>query len=162
MKKLVIVMAAAVVVAVGYWLLSPLFLDVVVQEGLPTGSGYDLPADAQAPEPVLLATGTFMDGDTSHHGSGKVSIIRIGRQEYVRFEEDFAVTNGPDLFVYLGKDGKIDKALSLGELKGNKGSQNYAIPVDASILDTNQIIIWCRAFDVNFAVATLEKVAALD
>lgn len=158
MKKALIVVLVVIAGVVGYWLISPLFVDVVVQEGLPTGTGYDLPAGAPVAEPILLATGTFTDADGSHHGSGTVNVIRVGRQEYLRFEDNFSVTNGPDLFVYLGKEREVHPALQLGELKGNQGSQNYVIPIDASILDTNQVIIWCKAFNVNFSIADLKLV----
>ncbi len=154
-KKIIIGIIAIVAFGVAYWLISPLFIDKVVSEGLPTSTGYDLPADAVTPEPITLATGTFTGVDSVHQGSGTVKVIRVGRQNYLRFEDDFSVTNGPDLFVYLGKEGEVHPALRLGELKGSKGSQNYVIPIDASILDTNQVIIWCRAFNVNFSIANL-------
>lgn len=155
MKKLAITLVIIIGLIVAYWLGSPLFFDKHVYEDLPTSTGYDSPPGTPVPEPVVLARGTFAGTDAVHQGSGAVTVIRVGRQNYLRFEEDFRVTNGPDLFVYLGKEGKVDPLLSLGELKGNIGSQNYVLPVDASILDTNEVVIWCRAFDVNFAIAKL-------
>jgi hypothetical protein len=71
---------------------------------------------------------------------------------------DFAVANGPDLRVYLvpgdGKD--TGDHIDLGGLKGNKGNQQYDLPKDADIGRHRTVVIWCRAFSVAFARATLQ------
>ena len=73
----------------------------------------------------------------------------------VRFEDDFEVTNGPDLFVYLGKDGTYDKGAVLGRLKGSMGGQNYIIPSSIIATAYNEVWVWCRAFGVKFGSAQL-------
>ena len=62
--------------------------------------------------------------------------------------ENFDVTNGPDLFVHLWKHGspseKSDKEegyISLGRLKGNKGNQNYIIPIDLDVSEYHSVVI---------------------
>ena len=57
-------------------------------------------ANAQV-QPVVLATGTFQGADSVHRGEGKALLVRLADgQRFLRFEQ-FRVTNGPDLYVYL-------------------------------------------------------------
>ena len=73
--------------------------------------------------------------------------------------EDLDTDNGPDLKVVLstGPDGYVggDGAVSLGTLKGNKGSQNYEIPADVDLSALRSVVIWCKRFNVDFGVAAL-------
>ena len=86
-------------------------------------------------------------------GPGGSLILRLER---------LSTSNGPDLRVYLShvpasgdlhayRTGFID----LGALKGNRGSQNYAIPVGTNLPSFKSAVIWCRRFAVGFAVAPL-------
>ena len=73
----------------------------------------------------------------------------------VRFE-NFAVTNGPDLNVYLSKGqnpglGYVD----LGDLKGSQGDQNYGLPADIRPDEYRFILVWCVSFSVLFGYASL-------
>jgi Electron transfer DM13 len=43
----------------------------------------------------------------------------------------------------------------LGALKGNVGSQNYAIPADVDLAQLTSVSIWCDRFDVSFGAAAL-------
>ena len=74
------------------------------------------------------------------------------RQE---IEDNFNVANGPDLYVGLGKDGEYKKGTEIARLKGNIGSQNYEVSADINLEDYNEVWIWCRAFSVGFAKASL-------
>src|SRR5258707_5735737 len=40
-------------------------------------------------------------------------------------------------------------------MKGNKGDQNYDIPVDADLNKYKNVTIWCARFGVNFGLAAL-------
>ena len=123
----------------------------------------DLPAaTATGSHSAVLATGAFRGLD--HDASGSASLVRVDGTLYVRFEKDFRVLNGPDLLVYLSKHDAASDAsrfatgfVSLGELKGNRGSQNYAIPAKVDPGDYRSVVVWCRRFNVGFAVAPLEQ-----
>jgi len=160
--KVVLVTLATVGVGVGWWLGSPLFLDRTVDEAIPvipttTNAGPPLPV-AEQPEttepatPVLIASGTFAGADDFHQGSGEASVIRLADGSLVLTLADFEVTNGPDLRVTIfdGSD-----YLDLGALKGNIGNQNYVIPPGTDLAAFESVVIWCRAFDMPFAVAPL-------
>ncbi|MFI1510709.1 DM13 domain-containing protein, partial [Streptomyces sp. NPDC020597] len=83
--------------------------------------------------------------------------------------ENLDTSNGPDLHVWL-TDAPVKKGVagwrvfddgmhvSLGKLKGNKGSQNYALPRDVDPSSYNSVSIWCDRFDVSFGAAELARV----
>ncbi len=47
--------------------------------------------------------------------------------------------------------------LDLGELKGNKGSQNYVLPGSANLDEYRSVSVWCDRFNVSFGAATLVR-----
>lgn len=103
--------------------------------------------------PVILKTGSFTGFDRIHNGSGTAQLIRVGDKKYIRFEQDFKVNNGPDLYVGLGKNGVYIKGSELGVLKGTEGSQNYELPDG---VDPHEVWVWCKAFAVPFTKAVLQ------
>jgi hypothetical protein len=105
---------------------------------------------------VALAAGDFHVADEGS-ASGRATLIAKAAGGRVVTLTNFAVNNGPDLRVYLvpgdGKD--TGHHVDLGGLKGNRGNQQYEVPgkVDAGRYKT--VVIWCRAFSVAFARATM-------
>ena len=153
MKKIALWIGIMLIASAAYWLASPIFLDKEVQEAV-----VDIGEAASAQdEQTIVAEGSFVDADVFHKGEGLVRLINAGGKNFIRFEDDFKVTNGPDLFVYFGKDGSYVKAARVGALKGNIGSQNYEIPEGIDPDKYNEVWIWCRAFSVPFARAALSK-----
>lgn len=151
-KKILISAGIVIVVGVGYWLISPLFIDVEVSEKLEDIA--TSPMAMPVAEMQVVGSGAF-EGLAGHNAEGTAKLIRAGDKYYIRFEDDFKVTNGPDLFVYLGKDGQYDGNARLAHLKGNIGSQNYEIPDTIAVDDYNEVWVWCRAFSVAFGKAVL-------
>jgi Electron transfer DM13 len=110
--------------------------------------------DQQTQSPL---SGQFMGvGDGIHEAEGFAREISLedGRQ-FVRFE-NFKVTNGPDLFVYLATDKSASDFVDLGKLKANNGNQNYQIPPGTDLSKYNTVVIWCKAFSVLFGSAELK------
>jgi len=100
----------------------------------------------------ILKTGKF-EGLVGHHAEGTAKIIQAGDQKYLRFE-NFEVTNGPDLRVYITPDGDIKNGIHLDKLKGSRGSQNYILEsIDTDTFDT--VVIYCQPFGVYFGRANL-------
>ena len=114
------------------------------------------PPSATAP-PLLERTGEFQGTDDFHFGRGTARLIETAPGEFVVRLEDFAVRNGPDLFVYLSPDrrGYDDTAVELGRLKADRGNQNYRVPAGVDIDEVASVIIWCRQFSQLFATAPL-------
>ena len=73
--------------------------------------------------------------------------------------QDFEVRNGPDLYVYLSPsaDGYADGVIELGRLKADRGNQNYDVPAGLDPASVASVVIWCKQFSVQFAVAAFES-----
>jgi len=153
---------AVPVLVIGYWLGSPLFLNKTVNEAAPPLTAPVATGATGATEAVVSPappshTGSFSDGDDRHHAKGTVQTYASEGTLYLRFEE-FQVTNGPDLYVYLVEPGqKTGTGIEVGELKGNIGNQNYVVPAGVDLQRHRQVIIWCKAFDENFGIAELTR-----
>jgi hypothetical protein len=177
--------AAIPVLALAWWLGSPLFIDNEVNEEFPMSSGALIPDDMTAEEveaemvkaadepntiaedempetgPTALATGEFEDFDSLHRGSGTATIYRLEDGSQVLRLEGFEVTNGPDLHVLLVPEpdpsGRDDVVgyVDLGKIKGNIGDQNYDILPEIDIASYGSVVIYCEPFHVIFSVATI-------
>ena len=101
---------------------------------------------------IYSKQGSFV-GLKGNNAKGKAIIISAGKVAFLRFQ-DFEVTNGPDLHVYMTSDGNISTGMDLGKLKGSIGDQNYALNgVDLKNYDT--VVIYCQPFHIYFAQAKL-------
>lgn len=149
MKKILIVIVVIIVAWLGYWVGYPLFFDKRVSED------FNITAESEGVQPVLVLRGAFKGFDRIHTGSGNVSVIQVGDKHIIRFEENFDVANGPALVVGFGKDGEYVKGSDIAPLKGNIGSQNYELPPGVDLSQYNEVWIWCKAFSVGFAKAKL-------
>ena len=78
--------------------------------------------------------------------------------------EDLSVTNGPDLHVLLMEDpGGSDKDagyIDLGNLKGNRGNQNYPLPEGTDASKYHSVMINCQPLHVIFSCAELTSLVA--
>ena len=131
LKRTGIAVGAVVLViagAVGWWLLSPLFISETVNEDFPFSANAQVPESMtpqqvemvmegmsmveqpveeampamEAPSgPTAVKTGNFRDADSFHKGSGTATVYMVGEDQHVLRLEDFQVTNGPDLRVLL-------------------------------------------------------------
>jgi hypothetical protein len=110
--------------------------------------------------PTILSTSPFRS--LGHTTSGQaVALELVDGRRFLRLEE-LRTSNGPDLFVYLStaaadgpRDTFDDDFISLGRLRANRGSQNYAIPADVSLDRYRSVVIWCRRFTDAFGAAAL-------
>jgi hypothetical protein len=80
-------------------------------------------------------SGSFSGADEFHFGRGTARLIETAPGGYTIRLEDFAVRNGPDLFVYLSPsaEGYADGAIELGSLKADRGNQNYDVPAATDV-----------------------------
>jgi Electron transfer DM13 len=171
---------------VTWYLASPLFISTSVVEAAPPTA--TAPAAAVTPRSIAPATkvpstnaagaapsgplhattppptrrperkGTFVGADEFHFGSGTARLIAGTDGGWTLRFEDFAVRNGPDLYVYLSPRPKryADGALELGRLKADTGAFNYRLPAGVDPADYRSVVIWCKQFAVQFAYATLD------
>jgi electron transfer DM13 len=121
------------------------------------------PANASSPiRTAAVAQGPFRS--LEHKTTGTASVVRLADGSHILRFEDLDTSNGPDLRVYLSKVeasnnwrayGGSGTYLELGELKGNRGDQNYKIPTGTDLAQFRSAVIWCVRFRVGFGVAPL-------
>ncbi len=162
----------ALVGPLGWYLGSPLLLTTSIDEAPPVAAGDPSPtpplASAEpttepstaAPSttaPTIERTGSFTGADEFHFGEGTARLIETAPGQYTLRLEDFAVRNGPDLYVYLSPDasGYAEGAIELARLKADRGNQNYDIPGGTDLASVESVVIWCKQFAVLFATAEL-------
>ena len=118
---------------------------------------------AAANEVQAVGMGSFKDADAFHRGSGTATIYRTPDGAEVLRLENLDVTNGPALHVVLSthpdpersEQVKQEGYVDLGDLKGNRGNQNYPIPAGVDTSIHKSVVIYCYPFAVVFSVATL-------
>jgi hypothetical protein len=128
-KKAITIAGAVIlipVLALGWYLLSPLFLNKTVEEEFPFAFSAAVPdnmtmgeietimsgmakmdapiesesADAMA-DATVFKSGEFQDADRFHKGSGSATIYTMPDGSALLRLEDFRVTNGPELHLIL-------------------------------------------------------------
>lgn len=174
-----VLMVAVVGGAFGLYWFQPwkLWQDETVQEALPEVTAAASTPPAGAPSgtaatpspagPTTLASGEMISHE--HATSGTVRFVRLADGSHVVRLEGLDTSNGPDLHVWLTdapvKEGRAGwhvfddgQYVSLGKLKGNKGSQNYTVPEDVDPSLYTSVTIWCDRFDVSFGAAELARV----
>jgi Electron transfer DM13 len=151
--------SALVLLGAAWYLISPLFINVAVNESAPSSS--TTATSSTTSSDTTSKSGKFYN--VAHDGEGTATLTKQSDGSYLLRFEDFKVLNGPDLYVYtssIAKPGESDvkesNSLSLGRLKGNVGAQNYVIPAGTPPEQLRSVVIWCKAFGVNFASASLE------
>lgn len=176
-KRILIIVVSAIVGVISYWLISPLFIDVEVQDELPTNTlpinpdpvesqiidspELESPEDAanETSEPTSLpntpADRVFPIVDTrGHPASGEIRVVVTPDEQIIRYE-NYDGTNGPDLKVYLASDLDATEIVDLGPSRASKGNINYSVPLDVDIDDYPYVLTWCEAFGVLFDYAKI-------
>lgn len=116
----------------------------------PTTVDQDLPE--MDGEIIIERSGEFV-GVNGYDFVGQALVLADGTGRRVLRFENFEGQNGPALKVYLrADDGTF---VTLGDLQGNIGNQNYEIPEDVDLDKYNTIDIWCEPFGVGFGLAPL-------
>lgn len=115
-----------------------------------------------ANSPQIAKQGQVEGTDSLHRGRGQAIIGRAANGQWVLRLENFSVTNGPDLYVYLSANPQPENhnqvtegGLNLGKLKAPEGALNYTLPADFDPGKYQSVVIYCLQFQVVFATATL-------
>lgn len=122
----------------------------------PGGNGMDtMGMMMRTDTPVTLFRGTFINGPYGAT-SGTARIIKDSSGAHHLYLENFTVSNGPDLKVYLSSDLSATKYLRLGNLKSTNGNQLYDIPGTPDYAEYKYALIWCERFAHLFGSALLK------
>jgi uncharacterized protein (UPF0333 family) len=152
-KKVLIILIVIVLIGVGYYLLSPLFINVKIDEAPPVSNSQSavLPLASEAENKTSQIIGT-----SGHPASGSLRIVSDGTDTYIRYE-NFKTINGPDIYVYLANDLEAKDFVSLGRVKATEGNVNYKIPDDIRVSEYKYVMVWCKAFGVLFNYADISS-----
>lgn len=113
-----------------------------------------------SPQDRAVFHGTFEGMDSIHNVKGEVYLVETPNGPVLRFEE-FSVSPGIDLVVYLSKNADVpfnkdlgSQYVTLGPLKKMSGQQEYNIP--QKYIDYKSVVIWCRALSILYGAAPVQ------
>ncbi|MEI5098208.1 DM13 domain-containing protein [Streptomyces sp. PmtG] len=168
-----VLLTATVIAGAGLYWFQPwkLWVDETVRDPFPVAASSAPPAPGRDGSSAPARTESLAKGELishEHATSGAVRVLRLADGTRVLRLTDLDTSNGPALRVWLsdaevkpGKDGwrvfDDGRYVSLGELKGNKGDQNYTLPADVDLDRYRSVSIWCDRFDVSFGAAELTR-----
>ena len=141
-KKIFLLLITIVVLAVGWYGISPVFRNINVNEALP-----DNTTTETSERSGIVAT-------KAHPASGYVRVIETTTGSVIRYEE-FDTLNGPNLHVYLSKDLDANDYIDLGPIKATSGNINYEVPAGVDVSEYRYVLHWCVPFSVLFNYAEL-------
>jgi hypothetical protein len=139
----------------------PAFRSTTVNEPLPGVPAPSVAAGAAAAQAPASTTTTLSRAGLTgieHRASGDAVLIRLADGSQVIRLEHLDVEPGPDYFVFVvpGAEHRApDGGTRLNHLRGNRGNQNYPVPAGLAVTRPATVLIWCRAFAVPIAAATL-------
>lgn len=102
------------------------------------------------PAAMLKYYGTFVP-TSGISVSGEAKIFQEGSQYKVELE-NFSISNGPDLKVYLSKAATPTDFVNLGNLTSQTV---YPIPPSVNVADYSHVLIHCQQYSHLFAIAEL-------
>ncbi len=115
---------------------------------------------------TLVAQGKFRDNDMLHKGTGDVMVYRRADNSMLLRIDNFRVTAGPDLYIYLTKHAAPENTkhvkqgfLQVARLKSNTGTQEYEIASGTPLHEYNSVVVFCQLFGVLFSAARLTTIA---
>ena len=95
--------------------------------------------------------------------SGDVTVFERDGRTVFRFSESFRASRGPDLKIFLSPQSldtvsgatATDGAVRLGELKSNRGVQEYVLPEGVKLSEFSSVLVHCEQFSVLWGGAEL-------
>jgi hypothetical protein len=87
--------------------------------------------------------------------NGTVKITSSGA-DFSLLLENFEISGGPDLKVYLSKKDTPFEFINLGPLQSNSGNQTYKVPKGVDFTVHKYALIHCQQYNHLFAIAALK------
>lgn len=160
-------MVLVIALAIGAVIFKPwlIFVDTEINDEIPVATPATGPSGrSPVAGPIVLSRGQFINHE--HDTSGTVAVIEKSDGSRVVAIENLATTTGPDVHVWLSA-GEVIPGIAgwrtagsaahvdLGQIKGNRGNQVYAIPAGTDLADYGAVVLWCVQFSVSFGAAAL-------
>lgn len=111
----------------------------------------ETPTSTPTPSSITY-TGNFV-GTSGHEVAGTTKVY-LENTQYKISLENFSVTSGPDLKVYLSKTTTPTDFVNLGNLTT---ATLYSIPSGVDVSVYKYVLIYCQAYSVLFASAQLSQ-----
>ncbi len=161
------VLRTGLIAVVGLALLAvtvlPYFIDTRANDTLLTGPASagtpgtpGTPGEAPQGTAVKLASGQ-LKGLAGHRGSGAASIVRAPDGSHVVQLEDYDVSSGVTLFLYVVPGANQEEpgagSVNLGRLVENTGNRVVPIPAGTDLSGPQTVLIWCEPFSTPIAAA---------
>jgi electron transfer DM13 len=117
------------------------------------------------PDAQVILSGQFITLDAVHTATGNVTVYRSANGNLLLRFDDFSITNGPDLHVYLSGNAapKVKADLSggvpeidLGPLKGSVGNQQFPAPKELKIASYKSVVIYSESLAAIYSTARLQ------
>lgn len=119
-------------------------------------------AEVAAPEYVTISTGS-LQGAAGKTAVGNITVEAKGDQVMITLEDNFNISNGPDLFVTLTTEDVTNKRslnptklIKLDALANTAGKQVYTVSKADFEAYGDSLAIWCQAFNVLFGATELQ------
>lgn len=143
----------------------PYFINTRANDALltaPAGAATGgIPGSTTAAGPVRVSSGQ-LKGLAGHRGSGTASIVRVSDGSYVVQLEDYDVSSGVTLFLYVVPGANREEpradAINLGKLAENTGNRVVRLPAGTELTGPQTVLIWCEPFTTPIAAATQTSV----
>jgi len=181
MKKVLVTIIIIVILAAAWYLLSPLWSSVELDEASPLQTApvvkdsfetMDIETRAEFEAQMEISKDVVMTMEEAmpdvarliaqaqfqpraHSVEGRALLIEEAGEKIVRFE-DFETINGPNLHIYLSSELGDGDFVDLGKIRATKGSVNYEVPTGTDTTRYNKVLVWCVPFGVLFSYASFE------
>lgn len=158
------VLRTGLIAVVGLALLTvtvlPYFIDTRADDTLLTGpAGAIMQGTPVTPDEATAVTVTSgqLEGLAGHRGSGAASIVRAPGGSHVVQLEDYDVSSGVTLFLYVVPGANQEEpganSVNLGRLVENTGNRVVPIPAGTDLSGPQTVLIWCEPFSTPIAAA---------
>lgn len=113
-----------------------------------------LPGSDTTTNTTAKYSGNFGNGPFgSVTGAARIYLVN---SQYTLALENVAITNGPDLHVYLSKEMQLLNFIDLGKLKATSGNQLYTVPAMPDFSMYKYALIHCQQYNHLFGSAELK------
>ncbi len=106
---------------------------------------------------AVKVTSGQLKGLAGHRGSGAASIVRAPDGSHVVQLEDYDVSSGVTLFLYVVPGANQEEpaagSVNLGRLVENTGNRVVPIPAGTDLSGPQTVLIWCEPFSTPIAAA---------
>ncbi|MGH3787164.1 MAG: DM13 domain-containing protein [Pseudonocardiaceae bacterium] len=157
------------IAAVGLTLLAvtvrPYFIDTRANDALLTGPAAAStqvvtggPRGETSQSTAVRVSSGQLKGLAGHRGSGSASIVRAPDGSRVVQLEDYDVSSGVTLFLYVvpgvNREQPTANSVNLGKLVENTGNRVVPISEEVDLSGPQTVLIWCEPFTTPIAAAT--------